>query len=74
MVTAAQLKVEIRRREVGGLSCPPSSFPVKAFCRKTKSLAKKEEALAKKLAKMGANKRKSGGRARTSRKSKKAKM
>jgi hypothetical protein len=73
MVTAAQLKNEIRRREVGGLSCPPFSAPVKAFCRKGKSMAKRVAALAKNLSKMS-NKRKSGGRARMSRKSKKAKM
>jgi hypothetical protein len=41
MVTAAQLKVEIRRREVGALSCTPSSFPVKAFVEKLKAWQKR---------------------------------
>jgi hypothetical protein len=73
MVTAAQLKSEIRRREVGSLSCPPFSAPVKAFCRKGKSMAKRAAALAKKLSKMS-SKRKAGGRTLISRKSKKTKM
>jgi hypothetical protein len=76
MVTATELRSEIRRREVGHLNCPANSAPVKAFCRKAKSLAKRTAALAKKLAAgVGkSSKRKSGGRARSSRKSKKMKM